>query len=197
MKEHWHDYQERDYNKEYDLLSEMRPKVYKVTEDHNWQLLKEEQQQKNRQTWTSTRTTPKPVALTLRERVYLDPKQSTRNRLRFGRLETVTQSFGMWGFFTWQEFNDHLHIGNKQTARDVYEQLKLSIADTYTSAGLYELQFWLPKTDGAETVKDFMAFSLLDCKSNNLTVRCLYQNQLEERTHTVKQSTTNTIRLKF
>lgn len=74
-------------------------------------------------------------------------QSGTRDRLRLGRLFTRTQTHTLWGFESWQEFNSHLHLNDKQQARDYYEEIKYAVANSSLHTGDYSMCFWLAKDD--------------------------------------------------
>lgn len=82
-----------------------------------------------------------------------------RDRIRVGKLWTRTQTFALWGFESWQEFNSHLHISDKELAREYHERTKLAIATSSSYVGQYSTCYWLAK-DKEITKPGFWAITI-------------------------------------
>ena len=51
------------------------------------------------------------------------------------------------GFATFQEFMDHAHVKDKETAYGIYDIIKTDYALSSTKVGEYEMCFWIAKED--------------------------------------------------
>lgn len=70
-----------------------------------------------------------------------------RDRLRFGKLRTRTQTLVICGFESWQEFNAHCHLNDKQLALDYHRVVQDTIAENTKITGEYAVCYWLVKDE--------------------------------------------------
>lgn len=194
---------------EYDLLAESQPadlrhdatiipktKFGRQDHDHNIQRLRSGQALEL-PVAVYGKPIQDPVAATFRSQLYVDTSQATRNKMRYGKLETKTQPADLWGFVTWVEFNNHLAPMDKRTAREYTDQLAIAIVDKYKQTGAYELTYWVAKDEQRKTRPRFYAFSLRDCETDVLDIITVYQGQTEVISHQVEQRKSNSIELRY
>lgn len=84
-----------------------------------------------------------------------------RDMMRTGKLYTRTKNYMLVGFETYQEFNDHLHISDKEGTREVNEALHIYYNGRSQTIGEYKMCYWVAKEMGEmRTIPGFWAISI-------------------------------------
>lgn len=96
-----------------------------------------------------------------------DSKQTSRNRLMFGSIQTPSEKIQLWGFLSWLEFQDHI-ADNQPLAKRVREELQANTALMYHQVGQVKFSFWLAKNYQAQTRPGYWAIVIEE--SNQRTV---------------------------
>lgn len=75
--------------------------------------------------------------------------QTTRNRLRTGNLQTLSQKLLVWGFDSWTECKAHVHPSDKKS---LYYHRDELVADLALSHREFELTYWIAKGTEPESL---------------------------------------------
>jgi hypothetical protein len=136
IKEHYNNYQPRDYNQQYDLLTPSTV-IPEYLVDHNRLELNPDD---TLPAWQLRPDLKRVASLTFRYQPHNTSNANARDTLRYGTVETLFAQHQLWGFETYQEFRDHLAVRDKPLARDTWDQVGYELR-TISCRFL----FWVPK----------------------------------------------------
>jgi hypothetical protein len=136
IKEHYNNYQPRDYNQPYDLLTPSTV-IPEYLVDHNRLELNPDD---TLPAWQARPDLKRVVSLTFRYQPHNTSNANARDTLRYGTVETLFTQHQLWGFETYQEFRDHLAVRDKPLARDTWDQVGYELRTISC-----KFLFWVPK----------------------------------------------------
>ena len=136
VKDIYTDYQAQDYNAPYDpFIKPERMPEHLI--DHNRLELNPDD---TLPAWQSRPDLKHVVSMTFRYQPHMTSNANTRDTLRYGTCETLSNNLVMWGFETYQEFRDHLAVRDKAQVRSVWEEISCELRNHAV-----KYLFWIPK----------------------------------------------------
>lgn len=136
IREHYNDYQERDYNAPYDPFPP-KPTLAEYVLDHNRLDVDPDD---TLPAWQNRPDLRHVVSMTFRYQAHTTSNDNARDTLRYGTCETLINNLMLWGFETYQEFRDHLAVRDKAQVREVWEELTFELRNESV-----KYLFWVPK----------------------------------------------------
>lgn len=136
IKDTYFNYQEQDYNAPYDPFPRPTPLPADLIDHKRLELDPDD----SLPAWHLRPDLRHIVSITFRYQAHTTSNANSRDTLRYGTCETLSNNLMMWGFETYQEFRDHLAVRDKAWARQVWDEVSCELRQQSI-----KYLFWVPK----------------------------------------------------